>query len=116
MARITILGAGVVGMSIASVLSRRHSITIVARDMPGDPPSTEWASPWAGASFIFGGCKDRREMQMQLDAFAELWRLSDTSPASGIKKMTINDAFDEEKEDGDIWWKDHVPDVSRVSS
>ncbi|KAJ4345647.1 uncharacterized protein N0V89_011781 [Didymosphaeria variabile] len=95
-------------MSIASVLSRRHAVTIVARDMPGDPPSTDWASPWAGASFIFGGCNNRREMQMQLDAFVELWRLSDTCPGSGVKKMSINDVFDEEKGDRDVWWKDHV--------
>ncbi|OJJ08939.1 hypothetical protein ASPVEDRAFT_77504 [Aspergillus versicolor CBS 583.65] len=111
MAQITIVGAGIVGMATASMLSRHHKVTIVARNLPGDKPSIEWASPWAGVSFIAGGCSSPVEAKMQLDAFAELWRWSDAHPESSIKKIPIEDFHDDKTED-DIWWKDYMPDVS----
>lgn len=85
----------------------------MARNLPGDERSIEWASPWAGASFIFGGTSIRREMKMQLDAFAELLRWSTAYPESSIKRITLNDIFDEEKTETEIWWKDYVPDVRK---
>ena len=100
-------------MSVAYLLSRNHKVTIVAKDLPGDERTFGWASPWAGVSFIAGGCDNRREMQMQLDAFAELWRMSIRNPESSIKHMTINEVYNEVKTEDDIWWKDYVPEVSR---
>lgn len=43
---ITIIGSGVFGLSIAHSLPLSYDITIVARNLPGDPDSSEWASPW----------------------------------------------------------------------
>lgn len=40
-----IIGAGIIGLSAAMVLSSKHKVTIVARDMPGDL-GLKWASPW----------------------------------------------------------------------
>ncbi|KAG7285754.1 hypothetical protein NEMBOFW57_008048 [Staphylotrichum longicolle] len=62
MAKITILGAGITGLSIATILIQQqsrdrsrsrppHTITILARDLPGDEPSQRWASPWACAGW-----------------------------------------------------------------
>jgi D-amino-acid oxidase len=52
---VVILGAGVIGLTIAYVLSsdpsNAYKITIVARDMPEDVDSQGWASPWAGANW-----------------------------------------------------------------
>lgn len=107
-----ILDLSVIGMATAAMLSRNHEVTIVARNLPGDERSIDWASPWAGASFIFGGCSTRREMKMQLDAYAELLRWSTIFPESSIKRITLDDVYDEEKTEKDIWWKDFVPDVS----
>ncbi|KAM0545428.1 hypothetical protein ACHAPJ_011333 [Fusarium lateritium] len=57
MGKITVVGAGVVGMAVASMLSRAHEVTIVARNLPGDGESLDWASPWAGAVFLgLDGC------------------------------------------------------------
>ncbi|OGM48266.1 hypothetical protein ABOM_002115 [Aspergillus bombycis] len=109
MAQITILGAGIIGMATASVLSRNHKVTIIARNLPGDEPTIAWTSPWAGASFIAGGCSSAREAKMQLDAFAELWRWSIAYPDSSIKQITIEDFHDDKTED-DIWWKDYMPE------
>jgi D-amino-acid oxidase len=42
---IGIVGAGITGLATAYVLSPKYSVTIVARDLPGDL-GTNWASPW----------------------------------------------------------------------
>ena len=49
---VVILGAGVIGLTVAHVLtdgegSNRFKVTIVARDMPEDLSSQAFASPWA---------------------------------------------------------------------
>lgn len=53
---IVIIGAGVIGLSIAHVLatntSRAFNIKIVARDMPDDLNSPAFASPWAVRIFL----------------------------------------------------------------
>lgn len=50
--KILIIGSGVIGLTIAHVLSEKpkeYSITIIARDLPEDLDSQQWSSPWAGA-------------------------------------------------------------------
>jgi len=42
---IGIVGAGITGLATAYVLSSKYTITIIARDLPGDL-GTSWASPW----------------------------------------------------------------------
>jgi glycine/D-amino acid oxidase-like deaminating enzyme len=46
---VVILGAGVIGLTIAHVLteSGHFNVTIVARDMPEDLSSQAFSSPWA---------------------------------------------------------------------
>jgi len=46
---VVILGAGVIGLTIAHVLTEDvgFKVTIVARDMPEDLSSQAFASPWA---------------------------------------------------------------------
>ena len=52
---IVIIGAGVLGLSTATLLQRRHprvQIIIIAAELPTDPsPSADYASPWAGAHY-----------------------------------------------------------------
>lgn len=50
---ITVLGAGVIGLTTALWLSKHsdHRITVVAKFMPGDY-DIEYASPWAGANYL----------------------------------------------------------------
>ena len=65
---VVILGAGVIGMTIAHIISgssdpsNAYEITIIARDMPEDVDSQGWASPWAGANWSqmdMGGSDER---------------------------------------------------------
>jgi len=101
-------------MATAAALSRQHEVTIIARDLPGDIPTIGWASPWAGANFIPGNCSSPQEAKMQLEAFAELWRLSIEHPESSVKRCLIEDFHDHKTED-EIWWKDYMPEVSPIA-
>lgn len=63
---VVIIGAGVIGLTIAHVLSSQapnnYKITIIAREMPEDWDSQGWASPWAGANWSdmpMGGLDER---------------------------------------------------------
>lgn len=48
-----VVGAGVVGLSTAvRLLEAGYKVDIVARDLPGDPLSIEYTSPWAGAHHV----------------------------------------------------------------
>lgn len=76
-------------MAVASMLSRSHEVTIVARDLPGDKPSHRWASPWAGAVFLGLDGSTAREQKMQRDAFSFLWALADSNPESSVKVSRI---------------------------
>ncbi len=54
---VVILGAGVIGLTVAHVLtegsgSNLFKVTVVARDMPEDLSSQAFASPWAVCHLI----------------------------------------------------------------
>ena len=110
MSQLTIT-TSIIGLAIASQLSRHHEITVIARDLPGDEPSIKWASPWAGANFVAGGCSSARERRMQMDAFTELWRLAIRHPESGVKRLPMEEFYDNERSDDDLWFKDFIPGV-----
>ena len=96
-------------MAIASLLSRNHDVTIVAKNLPGDELSREWASPWAGAVFLGLDGSNVREQKMQLDSFAVLWRLAVSNPESSIKRIEMLD-FHDDKTIDEIWYKGKMPE------
>ncbi|KAF5970008.1 d-amino-acid oxidase [Fusarium bulbicola] len=100
----------IVGLAIAAQLSRLHDITIIAKNLPGDELTLEWASPWAGANFVAGYCISPRDRKMQRDTFIELWRLARRYPESSVKTIPMEEFFDKERTEDDLWFKDFVPD------
>lgn len=117
MTKITILGAGITGLAIASQLPRRHSITVIARDLPGDNSdddddySLNWASPWAGAVWSGMDGAAPREQKMQLEAFAQLWRLAAEHPESSVKRVEMHDVLDAKRPE-EMWYFGKMPGVS----
>ncbi|KAI9038305.1 uncharacterized protein KD926_010961 [Aspergillus affinis] len=110
MTKITILGAGITGMAIASQLPRHHEITIVARNLPGDEPhSQEWASPWAGAVWTGMDGSTPREQQFQLNALAVWWKLALSDPESSVRRIEMNEYRDTKTLD-QIWFAGKVPE------
>ncbi|KAL1639393.1 hypothetical protein SLS58_007974 [Diplodia intermedia] len=108
MTKITILGAGIAGLSVAAQLPRTHDITIVARDLPGDPDSFAWASPWAGAVWLGLDGAPPAEQKMQLDAFAHVWKLALARPESSVKRVEMHDLLDEKRPE-DLWYYKKMP-------
>jgi glycine/D-amino acid oxidase-like deaminating enzyme len=42
-----IIGSGIIGLTSAlALIEAGYSVTIIARDLPGDDSSQQWASPW----------------------------------------------------------------------
>lgn len=96
-------------MAIASLLSRHHEVTIVAKNLPGDELSKEWASPWAGAVFLGLDDSKPHEQKMQLDSFVVLWSLAVSNPESSIKRIEMND-FHDDKTIDQIWYNGKLPE------
>ncbi|KAH8901270.1 nucleotide-binding domain-containing protein [Thozetella sp. PMI_491] len=109
MPRVTILGGGITGMAVASLLPKSYDIVIVARDLPGDSPSQDWASPWACAGWVaLGGSP--QEQQMQLDALAFCTRLARSHPESSVRCAPLTDVYDIGETDAvELWYRDKVP-------
>ncbi|KAL2134073.1 hypothetical protein VTI74DRAFT_1069 [Chaetomium olivicolor] len=119
MPTVTILGAGITGLSIASLLPKdTYTITIVARDLPGEPDSLRsqgWASPWACAGWVALGGHNAREDAMLFASLAHLRQLAAEHPESGARCVTLEDEHAPEiagsgKADGVCgWFRDEVP-------
>ncbi|CAG8272419.1 unnamed protein product [Penicillium salamii] len=46
---------------------------------------------------------------MQRDTFAVLWRLAIRHPESSVKMIPMEEIFDDERTDDDLWYKDYMP-------
>ncbi|KAF9891233.1 hypothetical protein FE257_004797 [Aspergillus nanangensis] len=109
MVAVTILGAGVTGMTIASQLPTDYQITIIGNVLPGDPLTTEWASPWAGACWVGVHGSNAREQQLQLDSLAGLWKLAKEHPDdSGLRISKMTEILEYGSPE-DIWYRTKVP-------
>jgi D-amino-acid oxidase len=125
---IGIVGAGITGLATAYVLSPKYSITIIARDLPGDL-GTNWASPWyspfhshlpnidrtnlksrAGAVFHPQSKATKTQQEMQRTNFNFYWQLAREDPTSGVKMYSMTEYFDDRDNDSDIWYKNLMPD------
>lgn len=109
------LPCSVTGMAIASVLSRNHEVTIVAKDLPGDELNLGWASPWAGAVFLGLDGSNEKEQKMQLDSLAVLWSLAASNPESSIRRIEMLDYHDD-KTIEQIWYNGKLPEFRVMQS
>lgn len=109
----------ITSLSIATLLPRHHTITIIARDLPGDPTPTptssspSWASPLACAGWVaLGGTP--LEQKMQLDALHFLRQLAVQHPESGVVCSDLVDLFDDVAEGEGFWGLGRVPGIERL--
>ena len=115
-----ILGAGVIGLTIALELKQRFpsaKVIIVATHLPGDRDK-HYASPWAGANWMpmsnDNGPEEERDA-VTFSKFAEL--VQERSPEMGIYEMDLRAIFDTSKDQAGllsrgtnrIWYQDLVP-------
>ncbi|KAH8680071.1 hypothetical protein BGZ60DRAFT_525260 [Tricladium varicosporioides] len=109
MTKITIVGAGITGMAIASLMPKNYEVTIIARNLPGDPDSLEWSSPWAGAVWMGAYNSTPAEQQMQLQAFSYFWKLARSHPESSVKRIDMVDIIDYAPLEK-MWYRDLMPE------
>ncbi|CAO0791148.1 unnamed protein product [Mucor circinelloides] len=84
--KIIVLGAGVTGLTSAISLLRKgyKDVTVVSKHVPGDL-STEYTSPWAGASILtVADHDDYRLQEMDLYTMKEFERLSKEEPDAHV--------------------------------
>ncbi|KAF2083644.1 D-amino-acid oxidase [Saccharata proteae CBS 121410] len=121
-ANIVVLGAGVVGLTTALLLSQnpKYSVTIVAKHMPGDY-DIGYASPWAGANYLPVGKPGSNLARYEEKTWPELQRLASSVVEAGVHFQetvlhnrqkdvgsTTGDWFAELLKT-DPWWKAVVP-------
>ncbi|KIP03619.1 hypothetical protein PHLGIDRAFT_130023 [Phlebiopsis gigantea 11061_1 CR5-6] len=109
---VVVLGAGVIGLSSAYVLSERyptHRFTIVARDLPEESDLTNqaWASPWAGADWSPIGDYEEKKYKRELITFNKLW---DMIPSGLVRILPSRICYTDPLDDAHIWYKDLVRD------
>ena len=83
--RITVLGAGVTGLTCAHELSATADVTIVARNMPGDPLSLGWSSPWAGAMWLPSAGDKGEAKEFPVISYRKFKELSTKEPDSSVQ-------------------------------
>ncbi|PCH34190.1 FAD dependent oxidoreductase [Wolfiporia cocos MD-104 SS10] len=108
---VVILGAGVIGLSIAHVLTTKfpnaYNVRIVARDMPGDLSSQAFASPWAGANWSPIGGFDERTHKRETATFNKLWDMIPTGLVLSLPSRIYYHTADGLDQ---LWYKDLVRD------
>ncbi|KAJ3765544.1 hypothetical protein FB446DRAFT_760158 [Lentinula raphanica] len=111
---VAIIGSGVTGLSVALALSRTYDVTIIARDLVGDNESHGWASPWAGAGWRPHIGTSDADIEMQKSSFRYMWKLAETSPDCGLKRVKSIDYFDQVTDEDQVWYKDFMPGCRRI--
>lgn len=83
-------------------------MTIVARNMPGDPLAPGWASPFAGANLApvhqFEEGVTDQHVRMQKLCFDEFFKLADAYPESSARRVGVFEYQEKHKSCKDFWF------------
>ncbi|KAF2265752.1 D-amino acid oxidase [Lojkania enalia] len=125
---IVVVGAGVVGLTTAFVLSKHRdvSVTLISKHMPGDY-DIEYASPWAGANYFPVGKPGSNLQKFERATWGELDKICRQVPEAGIHyQETV--VYGRKKDEGsatgqwfaelvkeDAWFRDVVPNFRVLS-
>jgi D-amino-acid oxidase len=115
MARVIVVGAGVVGLSCAvRLLEHGHHVDVVARDLPLETTSAVAAALW----YPYRARPYDRVAGWARTGYAELARLAelgarDGGPETGVRMRAGTELHPAPA--ADPWWRDAVPELTRVS-
>ncbi|KAF7715988.1 Uncharacterized protein PECH_004587 [Penicillium ucsense] len=125
--KIVVVGAGVTGLTTALLLSKDSSndVTVIAKHMPGDT-DIEYASPWAGASYLPFGAKGSQNAEYEQATWPPLRDLAQNNPESGIHfqditvqnrlkdQQTVTGKWAAELTSSSPWFKDLMPNFRNL--
>jgi D-amino-acid oxidase len=110
MARVIVIGAGVVGLSCAVRLQQAgHQVDVVARDLPLETTSAVAAAMW----YPYRAFPYERVTAWSAATYLELQRLSDEADA-GIRMVEGTELH--RRRTSDPWWRSAVPALTRVTA
>ncbi|KAL1882131.1 hypothetical protein VTK73DRAFT_2222 [Phialemonium thermophilum] len=96
---IVILGAGIIGLDVALVLSERgygRYVTVKAEYLPGDSAGT-YTSPWAGCNFSAISGSNPNELKWDRLGYAHLTKLASERPDEAfVQRTPSTEMWDEE--------------------
>ncbi|CAJ0550034.1 Ff.00g099640.m01.CDS01 [Fusarium sp. VM40] len=83
-----IIGSGIIGLTSAlALIEAGYPVTIIARDLPGDDSSQQWASPCVvqrtGAGIL--PHPDYKGHDLQTESFELYWALAHRDPTNGVQ-------------------------------
>lgn len=110
MARVIVLGAGVVGLSCALRLQENgHRVDVLARDLPLETTSSVAAAIW----YPYRAFPYERVTAWSAATYAELERLT-AEPDSGIRMVEGTELH--RRATADPWWRSAVPALTRADA
>jgi len=110
MARVIVVGAGVVGLSCAvRLLESGHHVDVVARDLPLETTSAVAAALW----YPYRAYPFERVTAWSRATYAELEELAGREE-TGVRMLAGTELHRTRKPDP--WWRDAVPALTRVSA
>src|SRR5690606_11167051 len=106
---VTVVGAGVVGLTCALVLAEAgHRVRVVARERPADTTSAVAAAVW----YPYRASPHERVVGWSRASYERFVRLVEGDPAAGVR---LRAGVELRREDGpDPWWAPAVPDLRRL--
>jgi D-amino-acid oxidase len=106
--KVTVVGAGVVGLTTAVAL---RSVGVDADVIARDPPEATTSAVAAALWFPYRALPVDRVTAWSAASYAELARLAEV-PGSGVRMLAGTEVLD--RDAPDPWWRDAVPDLRRT--
>lgn len=109
MARVIVIGAGVVGLSCAvRLLQGGHQVDVLARDLPLETTSSVAAALW----YPYRAFPIERVTAWSASTYSEFDRLASDDPDTGVRMAAGTELH--RSRTGDPWWLSAVPGMVRV--
>jgi D-amino-acid oxidase len=109
-ARVTVLGAGVIGLTCAvRLVETGHEVTVVTRDLPAETTSAIAAAIW----YPYLALPRDRVAAWAALSYGVFTRLAESDPVAGIRVRTGREIFRTAQEDP--WWATAVPSLGRMA-
>ncbi|CAG8554183.1 6598_t:CDS:2 [Cetraspora pellucida] len=115
--QVTVIGAGISGLTTAVLLQDEYDVTIVSREFPGELKDG-YASPWAGAHWRSSAeLEDIRQQGFDRETFIHFWNFACTRPSeTGVMIVDGFDYWDELPLGwNDPWFKDLCPEYRHLT-
>ncbi|WP_402463277.1 FAD-dependent oxidoreductase [Isoptericola aurantiacus] len=110
MADVTVVGAGVMGLTCAvRLLEAGHRVEILARDLPQDTTSAVSAALW----YPYLAFPQDRVTAWSARSFEVFAELAATDPGIGVRMRAGTEVFTERPTDP--WWRDAVGELTRTA-